>query len=59
MPSNSSFFSMKSARQPVSSTLVGIFLASWCLWTVVYYLNQSVDKVSAAYESRSGSMIEK
>ncbi|MBP6858413.1 MAG: hypothetical protein KBC33_01115 [Candidatus Pacebacteria bacterium] len=48
----SSFFSMKSARQPVSSTLVGIFLASWCLWTIVYYLDQSVDKVSAAYQNQ-------
>ncbi len=43
---------MKSARQPVSSTLVGIFLASWCLWTIVYYLDQSVDKVSAAYQNQ-------
>lgn len=52
----SSFFSMKSARQPVNSTLVGIFLVSWCLWTVLYYVNQSVDDVRAAYSSEQGTM---
>ncbi len=53
---SSSFFSMKSARQPVNSTLVGIFLASWCLWTVIYYVNQSVDTVSAAYKTQQAQI---
>ncbi|MEK7641612.1 MAG: hypothetical protein AAB365_01300 [Patescibacteria group bacterium] len=47
---------MKSARQPVNSTLVGIFLASWCLWTVIYYVNQSVDTVSAAYKTQQAQI---
>jgi hypothetical protein len=54
MNSKQSFFSMP--HQQVNSTLCIIFLISWCIWSMVYYANRSVDTFEA-YSVQAQSLV--